>query len=123
MAVREEVQVEVGSPLSATAPAPARVVTSFRLLQVVVFGLTVAAVVIGWRIMAPSGIAPAGSVAYCLALAWALVGLVDAHARERVRSKASPFHLLAAVDALVASVALTAGREAETVHVSGNAAT
>jgi signal transduction histidine kinase len=121
MAVRDEVQVEVGSPLSANAPVPARVVTSFRLLQVVLFGLTVAAAVVGWRIPAPSGIAPASSVAFCLALAWALVGLVDAHARERVRSEASPFHLLAAIDALVASVALTAGREAETVHASGSA--
>jgi signal transduction histidine kinase len=83
--------------------------------------LTVAVVVIGWRITAPGGIAPVSSVAFGLALAWALVGLVDAHARKRVQSKASPFHLLAAVDALVASVALTAGREAETVHASGSA--
>ena len=121
MALREQVQVEVGSPLSANAPAPARLVTSFKLLQVVLLGLTVAAVVIGWRTTAPSGIAPASSVAFGLVIAWALVGLVDGRASERGQGKASPFHLLAAVDALVASVALTAGREAETAHVSDSA--
>ena len=40
----------------------------------------------------PGGIAPAGSVALGLALAWALVGLVDAKLGGAVRSKASPFH-------------------------------
>ena len=86
---------------------------SFRLLQVLLFGLTVAAVVIGWRIAVPGGIAPAISVAFGLTLAWALVGIVDTRARDRGGNKASPFHLLAAIDALVAAVALAAGRKAE----------
>ena len=60
-------------------------------------------------------------MAFGLTLAWALVGIVDTHARERAGSKASPFHLLAAIDALVAAVALTAGRKAEMVHASSGA--
>ena len=98
-------------PLRREAPSG-----SFRLLQVLLFGLTVACVVIGWRIAVPHGTAPASSVAFALTLAWALVGIVDTRARERGGSKASPFHLLAASDALVAAVALTAGRKAEMVH-------
>jgi signal transduction histidine kinase len=122
MAVPNEVQMEVGSPPPGAAAAPAAgAFSSFRVVQVVLFGLTVAGVVIGWRITAPSGIAPASSVAFGLTLAWALVGLVDTRARQRAGSRASPFHLLAAVDALVASVALAAGREAETAHASGSA--
>ena len=122
MTVRDEVQVEVGEQPAVAAPAPGRpAFGSFRLLQVVLFGLTVAGVVIGWRITVPGGIAPANSVAFGLTLAWALVGIVDTRARDRVGTKASPFHLLAAVDALVAAVALAAGRKAEMVHASSSA--
>ena len=110
-------QPDVVGPASFTGA-----LTSFRLLQVVLFGLTVVGVVIGCRITVPGGIAPASSVAFGLTLAWALVGLVDTRARDRSGSKASPFHLLAAADALVAAVALTAGRQAETVHASSGAA-
>ena len=122
MTVRDEMQVEAGDQPTVVAPASfTGALTSFRLLQVVLFGLTVAGVVIGWRIVVPGGIAPACSVAFGLTLAWALVGLVDTRARNRIGSRASPFHLLAAVDALIAAVALTAGRQAETVHASGGA--
>src|ERR1700722_8733331 len=123
MTVRDEVQVEAGSQSTVVAaPAPfTGALTSFRLLQVVLFGLTVAVVVVGWRITVPGGIAPASSVAFGLTLAWALVGLVDTRARDRLGSKASPFHLLAAADALIAAVALAAGRQAETAHASAGA--
>ncbi len=122
MAVRDEVQFEVGGEPSATASAPGRAIFgSFRLLQVLLFGLTLAGVVIGLRTTVPHGIAPANSVAFGLTLAWALVGIVDTRARDRAGPKASPYHLLAAVDALVAAVALTAGRQAEMVHASSAA--
>src|ERR1700733_4425455 len=123
MTVRDEVQVEAGSQSTVVAaPAPfTGALTSFRLLQVVLFGLTVAVVVVGWRITVPGGIAPASSVAFGLTLAWALVGLVDTRARDRTGSTVSPFHLLAGADALVAAVALTAGRKAEMLHASSGA--
>jgi len=120
--VRDEVQIEVGGKPSLTASAPRRATFgSFRLLQLLLFGLTVAGVVIGWRIVVPHGIAPANSVAFGLTLAWALVGIVDTRARDRTGTTVSPFHLLAAIDALVAAVALTAGRKSEVVHASSSA--
>jgi signal transduction histidine kinase len=94
---------------------------SFRLLQVLILGLTVAGVVIGLRIAVPGGIAPVDSVAFGLTVVWALLGFVDTHARDRSGSKISSFHLLAGVDALVAVIALAAGRQAETVHASTSA--
>jgi signal transduction histidine kinase len=122
MTVRDEVQVEVGGDAHISAPAVGSTAFgSFRLLQVLLFALTVAGVVVGWRTAVPGGTAPAGSVAFGLTLAWALVGLVDTRARDRVGSTVSPFHLLAAIDALVAVVALTAGRKAEMVHASSGA--
>ncbi len=122
MTVRDEVQFEVGGEPSVAASAPGRPTFGwFRLLQVLLFGLTVVAVVIGWRISVPHGIAPANSVAFGLTMAWALVGIVDTRARDRLVTKASPYHLLAALDALMAAVALTAGRKSEVVHASSSA--
>ncbi|MFZ0248945.1 MAG: histidine kinase [Acidimicrobiales bacterium] len=121
MTVRDDVQADTHGR-STVAPIPsASTFGSFRLLQVLLFGLTLAGVVIGWRIAVPQGTAPATSVAFGLTLAWSLVGLVDTRAKDRVGTKASPFHLLAAIDALVAAVALTAGRKAEVAHASGSA--
>ncbi len=121
MTVRDEVQVTADRQLPAVASAP---VSSgwgpFRFLQLVLFALTVAAVVVGWRVAVPRGTAPASSVAFGLTLAWALVGIVDTRARDRGPG-ASPFHLLAATDALIAAVALTAGRKAELLHASSGA--
>jgi signal transduction histidine kinase len=121
MTVRDQVQAEPGSEISAAAPGRGSSGwRPFSVLQVVLFGLTVAVVVLGWRVAVPRGTAPASSVAFGLTLAWALVGVVDTRARGQ-GSKASPFHLLAATDALVAAVALTAGRRAELVHASSSA--
>ncbi len=122
MTVHDEVQLRAGSePVVAAPESGSPTFGSFRLLQALLFALTVAAVVIGWRIAVPGGIAPAISVAFGLTLAWALVGIVDTRARDRGGNKASPFHLLAALDALVAAVALGAGRKAELAHVSSGA--
>jgi signal transduction histidine kinase len=91
---------------------------SFRWLQALLLLLTLAGVVVGLRVPVVGGIAPVNSVAFGLTIVWALVGVVDTHARDRLGSKVSAYHLLAAVDALVAMVALTAGRQAETLHAS-----
>ena len=106
--------------VAASAPTSATF-SSFRLLQVLILALTVAGVVIGLRVEVPGGVAPVDSVAFGLTLVWALVGFVDTHARDRAGSKVSPFHLIAAVDALVAMIALTAGRKAELQHASSDA--
>ncbi len=92
-----------------------------RLLHVAMLGLTIAGVVVGLRVVVPGGMAPVDAVAFGLTVVWALVGFVDTRARERTGSKLSPFHLLAAIDAIVAMVALTAGRQAETLHPSAGA--
>jgi signal transduction histidine kinase len=120
--VRDEVQFDVSGEPSVAASAPGRPTFGwFRLLQVLLFGLTLAGVVIGWRVSVPHGIAPATSVAFGLTLAWALVGILDPRARDRVGTRASPYHLLAGIDALVAAVALIAGRKSEMVHASSSA--
>ena len=122
MTVKDDVKLEVGDRPTAAAAAPGSAVFgSFRLLQVLILGLTIAGVVLGLRITVPGGIAPVNAVAFGLTLAWALVGFVDTRQRERTGSKVSPFHLLAGVDAFVAAVALTAGRQADTVHASSSA--
>jgi signal transduction histidine kinase len=122
LTVRDEVQLQTGGGLPAAVPAARSApFGTFRLLQVLLFGLTVATVVVGWRIGVPRGIAPADSVAFGLTLAWALVGLVDTRARDRGAGAVSPFHLLAGIDAFVAAVALLAGRKAEALHASSGA--
>ncbi len=117
MSVGGDTQLEVGNSAVLSASAPSSTALGpFRLVQVVIFGLTIAGVVVGLRIPVSGEIAPVDAVAFCLALAWALVGFVDARARDRGGPAVSPYHLLAGVDALVAVIALAAGRKAETLH-------
>jgi signal transduction histidine kinase len=116
--VRGEVNLEVSEPAVAVSAPGSAALGGFRLLQVVLLGLTVAGVVVGLRISVPGGSPPVDVVAFGLTIVWALVGFVDTGARERV-GKASPYHLLAGLDAFVAMVALTAGREAVKAHASG----
>jgi signal transduction histidine kinase len=87
----------------------------------VLFLLTVIGVVVGLRTTVPHApAAPEEMVAFALTVVWALVGVVDAGAVRRPSNRPSFFHLLASLDALVAMVALTAGRRAEVVHASGS---
>jgi signal transduction histidine kinase len=116
-----DVRLEVAEPPVVDSGTGAPAVGWFRVLHVLLLGLTVAGVVVGARIFVPGGMSPVDGVAFGLTLVWALVGIVDTRVRERTGSTLSPFHLLAAIDALVAMVALTAGRQAETVHSSAGA--
>ena len=122
MTVRGEVELEVGQPPVVASSVPASpTFRSLRLLQVLILGLTVAGVVVGLRITVPGGVAPVDSVAFGLTVVWAFVGFVDTHQKDRVGSRLSPFHLLAAVDAFVAMIALTAGRKAEVLPATSAA--
>ena len=74
-------QLDVGDGPILTASAPRSTVFGpFRLVQVLILGLTVAGVVVGLRISVPGGIAPVNAVAFGLTLAWSLVGFVDTRA-------------------------------------------
>ena len=121
MTVRGEVNLEVGEPPVPVSTARPAAFGTFRLLQVVLLLATVAGVVVGLRISVPGGSPPAETVAFVLTLVWALVGFVDTGARDRAGTRVSPYHLLAGADALVATVALTAGRQADTLHSSPTA--
>jgi signal transduction histidine kinase len=115
--VSGDMNLEVGeAPLLATPSTGSATFGAFRFLHLFVFGLTIAAVVIGLRVSVPGGIAPVNSVAFGLVVAWSFVGLVDGHARDRDGAKLSPYHALASLDALAAAVALGAGRRAATLH-------
>jgi signal transduction histidine kinase len=122
VAIRDEVKPEVGD--QPVLVSPARGSGTFgpgRLLHVVVFGLTLGIVVVGLRISVRGGIAPVNAVAFGLTVVWSFVGLVDSHGRDRAATRVSPYHVLAAADALVAAIALTAGRQADTVHAASAA--
>jgi signal transduction histidine kinase len=84
------------------------------LLRGLIFLLTIAIIIVGWRAHVPGGITAINAVAFLITVVWALVGLVDTHARESTPTRISPFHLLVGLDALVAAAALTAGRLALT---------
>ena len=116
MTVHGEVNLEVSEPAVSVSAPESTAYGAFRLLQVVLLGLTVAGVIVGLRISVPGGSPAPETVAFVLTLVWAVVGFVDTGARERAAARVSPYHLLAGVDALVAMVALTAGRKAETLH-------
>ena len=122
MTVPGDVKLEViETPRVVESDAGAPAFGWFRLLHVALLGLTVAGVVIGLRVEVRGGIAPVDAVAFGLTLVWAVVGFVDTRARDRAGTKRSPYHLLVAIDALVAMVALTAGRKAETLHAAASA--
>jgi signal transduction histidine kinase len=119
VALRGDVQLGVGDTVVAASarPAPAAM-GAFRLVQVAILGLTIGGVVVGLRITVPRGTSSVEAVAFGLTLLWALVGFVDLHARDRTASRVSAYHLLAGLNALVAMVALTAGRKAEALPAS-----
>ena len=122
MTIGGDVKLGVEGPPAVAESAPHSVtIGPFRLVQAVILVVTIAGVVVGLRTTVPGGLAPVDGVAFGLTVVWSLVGVVDTHARERVESRLSPYHLLAGIDALVAMVALTAGRRAAAVHASGNA--
>jgi signal transduction histidine kinase len=84
-------------------------------LVLLLFGATVAAVVIGLRASVHGGLSKVNAVAFGLALAWGfagLVGLRQAGSTSAARVLIPP-RVLVALDALLAAVALSAGRIAD----------
>jgi signal transduction histidine kinase len=121
VALKSDVELGVGDGVIAADSRGATGFGLFRLVQVALLGLTIGGVVVGLRITTPHGTSSVDAVAFGLTLLWALVGFVDLHARDRVGSRVSGYHLLAGIDALVAMVALTAGRKAEALPSSSSA--
>ncbi len=129
MTVGGEVEVEVEAAVGGGTPAvaaPARPTVpkgSYRLLRLLILGLTVAGVVVGFRTSVPGGVAPVTSVAFCVTLLWACVGAIDTRRLDGAGTGAglAPYRLLAGVDALVATVALVAGQRADMLHGTAGA--
>jgi hypothetical protein len=72
-----DVKLEVAEPpliIESQVGAPA--LGWFRLLQVLLLGLTIAGVVVGVRIVVPGGMDPVNAVAFGLTIVWALVGFI-----------------------------------------------
>ena len=114
-----EMKLEVAERPAVTAPAPAATAFgSFRLLQVLILGLTIAGVVVGLRISVPGGIAPVNAVAFGLTVAWALVGIRRHPCPGPHRLEGVPLPSPRGSGRLRGDVALTAGRQAETAHAS-----
>ena len=121
MTVGSGLDLEVDEVQAQVAPVHARVApATVRALQFLLLALTVAGVALGFQTSTPGGLPPAVAVAFGLTLIWALVGVIDTRARDRLTTF-SPYHVLAGVDAFVAMVALTLGRRAETLHATGGA--
>jgi signal transduction histidine kinase len=87
-------------------------------LRAAIFVLTLGIVAVGLRAHVRGGITAINAVAFGITVVWALVGLVNMSDPERSPERFSPFHLLVGLDALVAAVALTAGRLAVATDVS-----
>jgi signal transduction histidine kinase len=92
-------------------------------LHLLVFVVTVVIVVLGLRTRVAGGIAAVNAVAFGLTLVWALAAVIASHFSNRPSGKADPYPLLIAADALLAAVALAAGRLAqhESIHSYGAA--
>jgi signal transduction histidine kinase len=121
VALRGEVKLDMGDGAAVADTRSTTTFGVFRFVHIVMLGVTIGGVVVGLRITVPRGASSVDSVAFVLTLLWALVGFVDLRARERTGSRVSAYHLLAGIDALVAMVALTAGRKAAAVPSSHGA--
>jgi signal transduction histidine kinase len=102
--------------------APTRPV-DLRLLRGVLFVLTAGVVVIGLRAHVRGGITSVNIVAFVLTVVWAVVGLVASRPREGRSAQSDLYGVLASVDALLAALALSAGRmvQSEVLHPHGPA--
>lgn len=101
--------------VEAEAGAPSQVT-----LALVIFAVTVAAVVLGLHAVVRGGIAAVNLVAFGLSLVWALAGLVSGRSGA-VRLLVAP-RLLIGVDAMVAAIALAACRLADQHAYGGHSA-
>lgn len=88
-------------------------VSGATALGALLFAATVAVVVIGLRVTVAGGLSAVETVAFALSLVWALTGLGGLRSSTRTANRTPLVPLLSSVDALAASVALTAGRFAD----------
>jgi signal transduction histidine kinase len=82
-------------------------------LGAALFAATVAVVVIGLRVTVPGGRSGVETVAFALSLVWAIAGLEGLRSSARRTNRTPLVPLLSSIDALIAAVALTAGRFAD----------
>jgi signal transduction histidine kinase len=108
----------MASETSRDAVTPAAGSLTGLALRSVIFVLTLGIVAVGLRAHVRGGITAINAVAFGITVVWALVGLVNMSDPERTPVRFSPFHLLVGLDALMAAVALTAGRLAVATDVS-----
>jgi signal transduction histidine kinase len=93
------------------------------VLNGLLFVVTLATVAIGVFKHVPAAMTAVNAVAFGLTLVWAVTGVVAARFSERSSARVDWYALLIAVDALLAAIALTAGRYAqgENLHSYGAA--
>jgi signal transduction histidine kinase len=105
------------------SPARAKPSPSQLLSNGAIFTVTIATVAIGVLTHVAGGLNPVNGVAFGLTVVWALGGLVAARYSDGATERFNAYALLIAADALLAAVALTAGRLAqrEAVHSYGSA--
>ncbi|MGO8863744.1 MAG: histidine kinase [Acidimicrobiales bacterium] len=83
------------------------------VLNGLLFVVTVVIVAIGVFKHVPGGMTAVNGVAFGLTLVWAVAGLVAARFSDPSSARVDAYALLIAVDSLLASIALTAGRYAQ----------
>jgi signal transduction histidine kinase len=93
--------------------APARRLLDAWALRGAVLIVTAAIVAVGLRVHVSGGITAVNLVAFALSIAWALAASMATRSRLVGVARVDFYYLLAAGDALLAAVALTAGRMAQ----------
>jgi signal transduction histidine kinase len=110
------------SAVEFSAPAVRRSAEQL-VLNGLLFVVTVVTVAIGVFKHVPAAMTAVNAVAFGLTLVWAVTGVVAARYSDRASVRVDWYALLIAVDALLAAIALTAGRYAqgEALHSYGAA--
>jgi signal transduction histidine kinase len=105
------------------SPLPPKPSSARALVNGLLFIVTVVIVVIGLHTHVSGGLTPVNAVAFGLALVWAVAAVFASRLSDRMTVRTDAYSLLMALDALLAAVALTAGRLAqnESAHTYGAA--
>jgi signal transduction histidine kinase len=114
----DEAMTEHAIPL----PRASHRVTDVWLARAGLFVITAAVVVVGLQAHVDGGITSVNVIAFTLTMVWALVGVMGTRAGDRT-AHIDTYYTLAGLDALLAAVALTAGRVAQSqaLHPHGSA--